>query len=876
MSLYIKKVNNNLSNDQRFPFVDHINLVQEALENIARRMLETNKSFLLIKDAQEIISRVAKQYTDGYRIFLSGLLEENLLSISENYQGQENVYFNYERFGDIFISLEIVNTITKNKNIGLNNIDVNYQPNIYEALSIVVPEKTGKELFEILNKEKTDINYLHFESFIRGLSWRKSSSISNSTISYIEMALAEDHNLVHLVYEQLMLTSYAKNNLLNADYLHEHLINMSLPDRDSKWTVYLNDKPEIVHRIFELASFNRTMSNFSKSEVALIATTVTWLFTSSNRLLRDRATHTLVHLLKNNMETVVVLLDNFKSVNDPYVLERLYAAIYGACLRSKQTHNHSAICEFTMNHIFLKEEVYPHVLLRDYARGILLYSHYRGLYEVKNLDIINPPYKSKWYKHIPTLKEIDELKQLYPESKYGEKSYSITSILRSMTTEYGRGVGGYGDFGRYVFQSALSDWANQIDIQNLSNIATMKVFELGYNIETHGEYDLMRGKYFDRFSNTYERIGKKYQWIAFHELMARLSDNFQAYNEEKEYTDEYNLRLETYLKKYWDNDKELEVEDNSQEEKENSGDLDQTYSSFDLDPEKYVQNVKRINIPYHGPWNPFVRDIDPSMLVSEKQKSLGTLLNFDLPQDGDKDWIHQKLDKPDKIFEIEYDSKQYISLASLYVNKYERTSVYEERDEICIKLKALFVDANQVNAFKEMTLEKRSGNGVNWREPYQIFAFEHFWHSSYEDFLNEYDDDGEQKQGYAQEAVWSYLWENNYNYNTDERTSISYLLPDAPLVKFFNLSQDSEGVWVDNKGVKIALDASIFGYESCLLFDKQKLEEFLTHHNYTLFWKVYTEKVSKRHYHEWWSLYQLNNGSYSYDIMDESTGEFAY
>lgn len=875
LSLYIKKVNTNLSNDQRFPFVGHINLVEEVLGNIAKRMLEINNNFLLINEAQDIISNVAQKYTEGYRIFINGLLEENLLSISKSYQGQENVYFNYERFGDIFISFELVNKMTQKESIGLNNIDVNYLPNIYEALSIVAPENTGKELFEILKQEKIEVNYLHFESFIRGLPWRKSNSISDKTISYIEFGMKQDLELIHLIYEQLILLSYSNNNLLNADYLHKYLDNMSLSERDSKWTIYVNDRPEIIERILELANFKHQVTNYSEKFTLLIATTVTWLLTSSNRLLRDRATHTLVNLLKENMEVVILLLEKFKNVNDPYVYERLYAAIYGACLRTEQTHLNSNICEYIINDIFRKDEVYPHALLRDYARGVLLYSHYRGFYKVENLDIINPPYNSEWFKQIPTLEEIDQLKLLYPEKKYGKKSYSISAIISSMTTEYGRGIGGYGDFGRYVFQSALSDWSNQFDVQDLSNIATMKVFELGYDIDTHGEYDLMNGRYFDRFSNTFERIGKKYQWIAFHELVARLSDNFPIYIEEKEYTNEYELQLEKYQERFMEALQDLGEETDKQEDKSNDDSFHLTYQGFNLVPEKHIQNIKRIAKPYHGSWNPFIRDIDTTILISKKPKQEGTLLNFELPVQSNKDWVHTKLNSSAEIFEIKYESRQYISLGSMYSNKREKSSEYENRDEIFIKTKALFVENDRLEKFKQTTLQEHGGNGVSWREPYQIYAFEHFWHPSYQDFVNEYDDD-HYKQYYVQETVWSYLWENNYNYETDERNSISYLIPDASLVNYFNLTQKTEGVWVDEQGVKIALDASLFGYESCLLFDKYKLEEYLTFHNLALFWKVYIEKVSKGHYHEWWLLYELKEGTYFYDVLDEGSGKLRY
>ena len=45
-----------------------------------------------------------------------------------------------------------------------------------------------------------------------------------------------------------------------------------------------------------------------------------------------------------------------------------------------------------------------------------------------------------------------------------------------MTTEYGRGMCRYGDFGRYVFQSNFSNWSN-INIDKLSNYAVEIIFD---------------------------------------------------------------------------------------------------------------------------------------------------------------------------------------------------------------------------------------------------------------------------------------------------------------------------------------------------------------------------------------------------------------
>ena len=58
------------------------------------------------------------------------------------------------------------------------------------------------------------------------------------------------------------------------------------------------------------------------------------------------------------------------------------------------------------------------------------------------------------------------------------------------------------------------------------------IFEkYGYDVEKHGAFDKEIGSGRGRDSIPNERIGKKYQWSAFYEILARVSDNCKKYDE---------------------------------------------------------------------------------------------------------------------------------------------------------------------------------------------------------------------------------------------------------------------------------------------------------------------------------------------------------
>ena len=111
-------------------------------------------------------------------------------------------------------------------------------------------------------------------------------------------------------------------------------------------------------------------------------------------------------------------------------------------------------------------------------------------------------------------------------------------------------------FGRYIFQSALSNW--KINAELLSHLAIKLIIDkYGYREEKHGAFDLNVGSGRGRSTVPNERIGKKYQWLALHDLLARVADNFPK------------------LEHIWS------------------------------------EHV----VKFEGPWDPFVRDIDPTTLV---------------------------------------------------------------------------------------------------------------------------------------------------------------------------------------------------------------------------------------------------------------------
>lgn len=262
--------------------------------------------------------------------------------------------------------------------------------------------------------------------------------------------------------------------------------------------------------------------------------------TSSNRNLRDHTSKAIVEILKDDFHLCEWLLRKFESVNDPYVIQRLYTIVVGAVLKRSDecSEDFRSLATYVYSTIFDEEYVYPDILLRDSARTIIERYIYENPEDKSfNPKVFRPPYRSL---DIPV---VERKKYEDSEEDKRQKRFGIWDITSSLSFE---GMGMYGDFGRYVFQSAMDyfdipgsrrhNGTSLLDDPdsfegNLYYYALQYIFEeLGYSNELFGEYDssLSRYSYVSRSEVLKtERIGKKYEWIAMFNILARLSDRYK-------------------------------------------------------------------------------------------------------------------------------------------------------------------------------------------------------------------------------------------------------------------------------------------------------------------------------------------------------------
>ena len=892
IDFFLESVDEKLSNISSFKYPSGRHLVRRVIDSLIEYKLKNNESFIPYEDAFDIADKVLSKFSNE-RGFIEALISEGVLSknvfwLKDN-EYKEGIYFAYERFEDHFtVAYLLENSFDKEepeqafKEDGAlaKYIENNYRhQGIVEALSIQIPEIIDKELYDLVPvnvKVESSIAI----AFINSLIWRKPETIKENVKVYINQHILKYEHTFDLFFQMVYSVSSDPEHFFNADRLHLYLMQSSLADRDAEWTTYLHDKNyqgSAMQRLIDWALQDENKSYLSVESRLLAGKALAWLFTSTNISFRDSATKGLVCILENNIKTIELLLIGFQNVNDPYVYERIFAAAYGAVLISDDLQGLDKLSQYILDTIFEQEDVYPNVLVRDYARNIIEYALHKDSFKFVNIDIIRPPYKSEFPKTFPSNEEIDAYKiDNIPKETYEYVSWSQDAILSSMVTGYGRGTGGYGDFGRYTFRSAVHQWGDFND-NDLSNYACKLIFEkYGYDMKKHGKFD-EHASSGDRHRNKTERIGKKYQWLALYEVLARLLDNYkmsEGWKENKKYF-WYQGTWEPFVRN-------IDPTSIQQREKKTTADNQQTwwskvkYNDWNEDHLNWLVNAENLPSPLEiieriddqgNEW--LVFDIDciwdePTPIGYEKHETPHKHLWYQIKsylvhEDKAEDlipWAKQqhlmgkryfpKINDQYEVFTREYYwSPAYHFFDDPYYGRTHWEEVYERherknlRDEPKLTIKdyspELFEELESITEVSEEDFSDDRLSSTLERYPPELLE-------KLEVTAKEVNNPPEDKLiGEVMITTERHRWESGAEYEDQP----SYLAPREFMYEKMQLKYSKNiGEWLNSQNDEVVcFDPSVkHGDDSCLLVRKDALLKFLEENKLKIFWTCLGEK----------------------------------
>lgn len=766
-----------------------LNIVDDFIEKFI--MCKLNNGIVSYKEALRFGIEILEH---NHYILIDALIEEDLF-IEIN----DNVFFTYEKIGDYLIAQYLLNDISlveipnlfKDGGLIYNfiNNNVSDYSGILESFAFILPENFDIEIYEINFDDFDDfdfINRLLPYWFIESLYWRNPDSISENVINYIKNEIIPFEERFDKFMDAMILLSYNPNFILNAKKLHECLFNKPLNERDSIWTTWIHNKYNENDSVYRFVNWIFTLEDIEKishESLNLIIITLSWFLTSTNNELRDNSTYALIYLLKDNIDSLIDLLKHFEGVNDLYIYERLFAVAYGVALRNNNFEDIKYLVEYVYDEIFFKDNDYVHILLRDYARGIIEYGkHLKEDLEIDESKLwLNP---SKNIFEVPTDEELNKINNIVFNDEIDGYNY----IYHSMNLKSG-------DFGRYVFDSSFHYWKDEINIENLQKIALKNVFDL-YDINLHGKFDNLEFKHsWNRYYSKTERIGKKYQWIVFYNMLGVISEKYKLKNS-------WNDDTEHYMVGAWEVD--ARNFDPSINFKNNIVKTDYIMDKFDI-------------ISHNENWSETIDD-----LINIKDLIIQNIL--------DDEWLslYSQINwnnKNDLNFNCYFDKSFFIDCNCIIVKK-------EDKNTILSKLQ----------------YEKMSDIYLNRNRLYQVFDREYSWSKSFYDLTYEEDFQYIIYKNYDKyEKVHLPFDENVYEFNPKMGyVDFNNFKPSKLLFDNLNLKYgEKDNILYSNIYEPVVINLSNSGeFIYQILIKKDKFISFLNDNNFDVIWLVSGKKLS--------------------------------
>lgn len=793
--------------------------------------------------------------------FISAVVKSGLLN---DFPDNEKIFYDlgYDLLRDYMYTLEILarnpdsdslykyieNDLFCIKDGSIHNYG---NKSIYISLLAMLDEEENKKMLGIVDalKDIYDKDEL-IDEYISSFSWRDNSKVSKDYI----YDLVDKYSIgVDTFIDMILENSLRVDSKLNAYYMHEMFENMKLNVRDMEWTIYINglfDKSNRLYQLIDLFEHDlQSCRELLDNECELVLLLFGWILSASNRNLRDHTSKVIYNILYTFFNKISWFIEKFAHVNDYYIVERVYCICLGVISKITDIKINKEVALIVYTSVFSDKEVIQDVKVREFAYLIIVKCiKFVGSIEGIDINQIKPPYNSE---DVPLME-----KQNYKSNDYGS---GFNNVASSMYPDKIPNRGHmYGKFGRYVFQSCLNYFEN-VNIENCYHYAMQYIRdELGYKDEYFSDYDSRRfhlNYYPGQFLNI-ERIGKKYQWIALSNTVARISDNH-------------------YIRKCDDNRKEYGEFDGLWE-LSHLRDFDPTifgYNSTDID----LPEFDDIEIDYSCEDD---SDEAAELWARNKGDFFETCINaLTLKDKGGCIWVrlytYESISNKKKSLRRGYSSER----GDLY-SWFQSEAFFARNSD----KKKIFENIKNTNFWGQWFPKENSENRImlgeypwspatkdkklyEWQRAYPVDEIANSHNLSEIDVMN---------------ATVYYSLTGEYGVTIEE--TYSELLPCMKLFDYFNLIEDRKnGCFFDRDDDLIAINDSLFDNGQGFLIRADKLQKFLDDNDFCLFWILLGEhrfecgkKTDRQIWSEWSGYATFDKGTVNSELYDMTPVGYMY
>lgn len=484
------------------------NITLSAVRKLAEHSVFSNGCDNVLRSAaHRICNRIAYR-RDWSKNLLKHLIGENILFEINDYRPYEHqrLDFEFQNFGDVYRA----DAILKRP----NHID----GIIRTLISYIGTDKENNnlancllEVFGSWNLEEDPAPYINSlpDNMLRGILERNNERV-NAAISA----------RIRADFGKFTLRDYFSQSMyLPVDALwdyHAYLVGLPMPIRDLRYIKEVNRSYDIWGR--EL--LNSAEETTSDNAVALRELLYWgWSCITSYPDYKSILVRNMCRNLTAYPHLCLTMAEAFHSVDDDYVRETVYCAIYGALLITRDGKAAEDVANHITKNLYAKERPYPrNLLVRQWTTLIIEFA--KNLSSNNSLEL--PNFKDGIINDNPLAWDISGVtEEMLGDTDGGKRLQYNVSSEGPLPSDFNRYI--IGTNSSNINRHFITKENKTIGLDCIEKMLIKEVLNLGWNDDLGSIDDYAPP--FERYDNTKEKIGKKYLWIAYQNVMALLSDN---------------------------------------------------------------------------------------------------------------------------------------------------------------------------------------------------------------------------------------------------------------------------------------------------------------------------------------------------------------
>lgn len=510
-------------------------ITSKYIETLAKVSVNENYCMDVPRERARKIADSICRYRLWSRNLMNVLLKENLLKEYSIADKKRNIYkcigFEYDSMGD---SLKASYMLSRGDRFVIDYLlrvmiilqerkkkidEYNYLPNVFTFL--LAEWRPQIEIWERL-LVYDDLR----KCFMQGLYLRRDEENYAKKINSLAEKIVRD--IPDYLDPRELLDKFRTYKHGVLDIVFGSLMKKSLAKRDEEWTTKVNNLQRhhgIIYRINDL--YNTENGDYEK-----LSELICWMLTSSFQSLRVRLVMFLRDIFKTKLDLIKANAEKFLNVNDPYIQQGLYAAAYAALVQKRDIKVCKEVAEYIRTQYYNSRDNAPvdlvvrHWTMKIVELASILDNTYTGWTELLGLlplSSVKDPFKAPKY---------DETKnnKYFGDTPGAQKLHN--SLFLGDFNWYIVGLRSYNYSDTFVNPNRTIDETTglghgcDVNLNDVIYAIAILIKEKYCYSDILGEYDKTISNE-NRFDQTTERIGKKYQWLGYFEVLSYLCDHYK-------------------------------------------------------------------------------------------------------------------------------------------------------------------------------------------------------------------------------------------------------------------------------------------------------------------------------------------------------------